>query len=51
MLPDLAAWRDRPLEEVYTVVWVDALRVNSRQTGVVKKHAVYLVMGMNAAGE
>ncbi|MCP4499471.1 MAG: hypothetical protein GY822_05830, partial [Deltaproteobacteria bacterium] len=37
--------------EVYTVVWVDALRVNSRQTGVVKKHAVYLVMGMNAAGE
>lgn len=51
ILPDLEKWRTKPLEEVYTVVWIDALRVGTRETGRVEKRAVYLVMGMNAAGE
>ena len=51
VLDELKEWRKRPLEEVYPVVWVDALRVNSRESGYVQKRAVYLVMGLNCAGE
>ena len=30
---DVRAWRTRPLERTYPIVYLDVLRVNSRQSG------------------
>lgn len=49
--PDIEAWQQRPLDEVYPFVWLDALFYKVRQDGVVKSMAAYLVLGMNVDGE
>jgi putative transposase len=47
---DVLAWQNRPLEEVYPIVYFDALWSKVREDGQVAKMAVYLAMGINAAG-
>jgi putative transposase len=51
VLPELAEWRSRPLEEVYSVLWLDAIHYSIREDGMVKKKAVYCALGMNMEGE
>ena len=47
---DVRAWRTRPLEETYPIVYLDALRVNSRQNGKNENKALYLALGINMDG-
>ena len=47
---DVLAWQNRPLEEVYPIVYFDALWSKVREDGQVAKVAVYLALGINAAG-
>jgi hypothetical protein len=47
---DVLAWRDRLLEPVYPVVFLDALRVRIRHDGVVKNKAVYVVLALTQSG-
>lgn len=46
----LREWRSRPLEEVYPVVFFDALRVNIRKDGRIQKESVYLALGVRRDG-
>ena len=46
-----AEWRGRPLEPLYPVVFLDALRVNIRDGGVVVKKSVYLALGIRLDGQ
>ena len=48
---DVLAWRHRPLEPVYPVVFLDALRVKIRHDGVVKNKAVYVALALTLSGE
>ena len=48
---DVLAWRNRPLERVYPVVFLDALRVKIRHEGVVRNKAVYVALALTLAGE
>lgn len=48
---DVAAWQSRPLDEVYPVVYLDAMMVSIRDQRVVKKRAVYVAIGVNVDGE
>lgn len=50
ILPELQAWQQRPLEPVYVAVAFDALRVKMRDEGLVQHKAVYLALGITAAG-
>ena len=50
VLQDIEAWQTRPLEEMYPVVFFDALRVNIRDGVTVKKMAVHIALGINARG-
>lgn len=51
VLAEVTAWQQRPLERVYPVVLLDALRVRIRgEDGVVRNKAVYLALGITAAG-
>jgi putative transposase len=44
------AWRNRPLEALYPVVWFDALMVKIRHQNQVQNRAVYLALALNLQG-
>jgi putative transposase len=48
---DVVVWQNRPLEEVYPVVYFDALWGKVRENGQVAKVAVYLALGITMAGQ
>ena len=43
-------WQNRPLEQMYPLVFFDALRVKIRDEGTVKNKAVYLALDVRADG-
>src|SRR3954468_4742023 len=51
VLEDIAAWRTRPLEAVYPIVYFDALRVKVREDRSVQNRACYLALGVTCDGD
>ena len=51
VIEEVRQWQQRPLDKLYTIVYLDALRVNSREKGVVEKKAVYIALGINIEGK
>ena len=51
VLEDVQAWRTRPLDEVYPIVYFDAMVVKVREDRSVKNLAAYLAMGVTVDGE
>jgi putative transposase len=51
VLADVEAWRTRPLDEVYPIVYFDALRVKVREDRSVRNLACYLALGVTVDGE
>ena len=47
---EVALWQNRPLDEIYPIVYLDAIRVKVRQDGRVINKAVYLALGVNLDG-
>jgi putative transposase len=50
VLDEVKAWQQRPLDEVYPIVYVDALMVKVRDGGTVRNKACYLVVGVGVDG-
>ena len=50
VLPIAKEWQDRPLEDTYAVVFMDAIHYNVRSEGRIVKKAVYIAIGINMAG-
>jgi putative transposase len=50
VMAEATAWQQRPLEPVYPVVILDAMRVKIRDEGVVRNKAVYLALGVDRDG-
>ena len=50
VLEEVMLWQKRPLEQMYPVIFFDALRVKVRDEGVVRNKAVYLALGVQADG-
>jgi putative transposase len=44
------AWRSRPLDEVYPIVYIDAIRVRVRDGGAVRIKACHLAVGVDLEG-
>ena len=51
VLEDVQAWRTRPLERVYPIVYFDAMFVKVREDRSVTNLACYLAMGVTCDGE
>src|SRR5215210_4707150 len=51
VLEDVAAWRSRPLERVYPIVYFDALHVKVREDRSVRNRACYLAVGVTVEGD
>ena len=50
ILPVVKEWQSRPLEEVYAVVFMDAIHFHVRSEGHIVKKAVYIAIGINMEG-
>jgi putative transposase len=51
VLDDVREWQARPLEDVYPILFLDALVVKVRDGGAVRNKACYLAIGVNLEGE
>src|ERR1700742_3603658 len=51
VLEDATAWQNRPLDDVYPVVFLDALMLKIRDGGTVQRRACYLAMAINLDGD
>ena len=47
---EVKAWQNRPLDALYPIVYMDAIRVKARHNGHVVNKAVYLAIGINTEG-
>lgn len=50
ILPVAKEWQQRPLENIYAVVFLDAIHYHVRSEGQVVKKAVYIAIGINLDG-
>lgn len=50
VIDEVRAWQNRPLDEVYPIVYLDALHFKVRDSGHVRNKAVYLAVGINLDG-
>ena len=50
VMADVREWQNRPLEKSYPILFLDALRVNSRQDGKNINKALYVALAINWEG-
>ena len=50
VMEEVKAWQSQPLEEVYPILYMDALRVKVRDGGHIQNKAIHVAMGVNMAG-
>ena len=50
IFPVVREWQSRPLEEIYAVVFMDAIHFHVRSEGQIVKKAVYIAIGINMNG-
>jgi putative transposase len=51
VLEDAKAWQTRPLEQIYPILYLDALIIKIRDGQAVRNFACYLAIGVNLEGE
>ena len=51
VIEEVKAWQDRPLEELYPIVYLDALMVKVRDAGHIRNKAIYVALGVNMEGQ
>ena len=51
VMEDVREWQQRPLDDVYPVVFLDALVLKIREGGSVQRKACYLALGVTVEGE
>ncbi len=50
ILPQIEDWQNRPLDEVYPILYIDAIHYSVRDNGVIQKLAAYVILSINAEG-
>lgn len=50
ILPEIEEWQNRPLAEIYPIVFVDAVHFSVRKEKVIQKLAAYVVLGIDPDG-
>jgi putative transposase len=51
VMDDVRAWQQRPLDDVYPVLLLDALVLKVREGGSVQRRACYIALGVTVEGE
>lgn len=50
ILPEIEEWQNRPLDEVYPIIFIDAIHFSVKNDGLVTKKAVYVVLAITTEG-
>ncbi len=50
IIPEIKEWQNRPLDDVYPFVFIDAVHFSVREENRVVKKAAYIVLGINKEG-
>ncbi len=51
VVPAMREWQNRPLESLYTLVWLDGIYYKVRQEGKVVTRVLYSVLGLTLSGK
>jgi transposase-like protein len=51
LVPELKEWQQRPLQSIYTFIWLDAIHYKVKEDGRYQSKAVYTVLGLNMEGK
>lgn len=51
IMPLIKEWQSRPLDELYCIVWMDAIHYKVKDQGKAKSRAVYNILGINKEGK
>lgn len=51
LLPELESWRERDLDAVYPIVWLDAIHYKIKENGRFVSKAVYTILALNIEGK
>lgn len=51
ILSHIVDWQNRPLDEVYPILYIDAIHYSVRDNGVIRKLAAYVILGINMEGK
>jgi putative transposase len=51
VLEEVAAWQNRPLDNIYPIIFLDCIVVKSREEGRVANRSVYLALGITMEGQ
>lgn len=47
---EIHEWRSRPLDNVYSILWLDAIHYKVRHEGQISSRAVYIILGIKCDG-
>ena len=50
LLPQIEEWQNRPLDEIYPILYMDAIHYSVRDNGMIRKLAAYVMLGINLEG-
>ena len=51
ILPQIEYWQNHPLDEIYPVLYIDAIHYSVRDNGIIRKLAAYIILGINTSGK
>lgn len=51
LIPQIEEWQSRPLDEVYPIIFIDAIRYSVRNSGVISKIAANVILGIGIEGK
>ena len=51
IMPQIEDWQNRPLDEIYPVVYIDAIHYSVRDEGIIRKLAAYVILGITVDGK
>ena len=50
ILQDISDWQNRPLDDIYPIMFIDAIHFSVREDHIIKKLAAYVILGITMDG-
>ena len=51
LLPQIEVWQNKPLDDIYQVIFIDAIHYSVRDNGIIRKLAAYVILGITSEGK
>ena len=50
VLQDILDWQNRPLDDIYPILFIDAVHFSGRDDNIIRNLAAYVIIGINCDG-